>query len=339
MRVTLKTIAQKTGYSVTTVSRALAGYDDVAEDTRRLILATAKQLEYRPNDAARRLRFQRADTIGLIIPTFGPRFSDPFFIELLTGIGDQAAAHHFGLLVSIQAPGPGEIEAYRRMEGGRVDGLIVVRTRQHDPRIRYLCQTKTPFVAFGRSNGRADFPYVDVGGEQGMREMVQHLIDQGHRRIGYVAPPLDLNFSRHRIAGYRAALEANGLPYTASFIIPGDMTRHGGTKSARRLLDITPPLTAILAGNDLMAFGVIQAARARGLTVGSDLAVGGFDDIPGAEYSHPPLTTIRQPVYQIGLQVCDMLIKVVRGEPLQQQHILLKPELIIRASTGGIMVT
>lgn len=333
MRVTLKTIARETGFSVTTVSRALAGYDDVAESTRRLIQDTAERLGYRPNEAARQLRFQRANTVGLIIPTFGPRFSDPFFSELLAGVGNEASEHNFDLLVSTQPPGPGELDAYRRMEGGRTDGLIVVRTRHEDARIDYLIKKGTPFVAFGRAR-REDFPYVDVDGTFGMQLLTQHFIDTGHRRIAYAASPLDLNFTRHRIAGYRNALEANGLPYDQRLVVPGHLTQRGGVGCADVLLELDPPPTAILAGNDTMAFGVMSAIRQRGLEVGVDVVVGGFDDVPDAEYANPPLTTVRQPIYEIGRLTCRMLIRVINGEPLDDAHVLLKPELVVRESSG-----
>ncbi|MBN1285409.1 MAG: LacI family DNA-binding transcriptional regulator [Anaerolineae bacterium] len=334
MPVTLKTIAQKTGFSITTVSRALGGYDDVAESTRQLILETAQALGYQPNAAAQRLKRLRANTIGLIIPTFGPRFSDPFFSELLAGIGNQSAERQFDLLVGTQAPGPNEIDAYRRMESGRVDGLIVVRTRQNDVRIYHLQETGMPFVAFGRCDEAQDFPYVDVDGEVGMQKMVQHLVDLGHRRIGYIAPPPELNFSQHRIAGYATALKMNGIPYDAALVIYGDLTQQSGAAGAVYLLGIDPPLTAILAGNDTMALGAMSTVRERGFVVGKDIAVGGFDDVPDAEYAHPPLTTLRQPIYDIGRQTCDMLINIIQGIPLSEIQVLLEPELIIRKSTG-----
>jgi LacI family transcriptional regulator len=338
MQVTLKTIAQKTGFSITTVSRALGGYDDVAESTRQLILETAQALGYRPNAAAQRLKGLRANTIGLIIPTFGPRFSDPFFSEFLAGIGNQSAERQFDLLVGTQAPGPGEIDSYRRMESGRVDGLIVVRTRQNDVRIRHLQAIGMPFVAFGRCNEAQDFPYVDVDGEVGMQKMVQHLVDLGHRRIGYVAPPPDLTFSQHRIAGYAAALKANDISYDAELVIHGDLTQQSGAAGAVYLLGISPPPTAILAGNDTMALGVMSTVRKRGLVIGRDIAVGGFDDVPDAEYAHPPLTTLRQPIYDIGRQTCDMLINIIQDIPLSETQVVLDPELIIRKSTDSTAI-
>ena len=196
MAATLKDIARKIGVSVTTVSRGLAGYDDVAEETRDRIKAAAAELGYSPNVTAQRLQKQRMDTLGFIMPTFGPRFSDPFFSEFIAGIGNEAAARSYDLLVSTHAPdSEAERNAYlRAVKKGWVDGLIVVRTREDDARIQLLCEHDFPFVAFGRTNDDLDFPYVDEDSEAGMRLLVQHFIDLGHERIAFISPPSGLMF-------------------------------------------------------------------------------------------------------------------------------------------------
>jgi LacI family transcriptional regulator len=336
MPVTLKDIARRVGYSITTVSRALAGYDDVAESTRQLILETAADMGYHPNVTARRLQRQRTDTIGFVIPTHGPRLSDPFFSELLTGIGNYSAEHELDLLVSTQAPGPEEMKTYERIvRERRVDGLLVVRTRHQDQRIAYLVDQDFPFVAFGRSDVGADFPYVDVDGRAGVRQLAQHLIDLGHRRIAYIAAPSNLMFATHRMAGYQEALAANSLALDEELVTVGELTQRSGRAAGYDLL--TRPLrpTAIIASNDLMALGVISAAQGLGLTVGRDVAVAGFDDVPLAEDAHPPLTTVRQPIYEIGQRICGMLIRLLQGEILEEQHVILQPQLIVRKSCGA----
>lgn len=335
--VTLKDIARRVGYSITTVSRALAGYDDVAESTRQLILQTAQEMGYSPDATARRLRKRRTDTIGFVIPTHGPRFSDPFFLELLAGIGNEAAQWEYDLLVSTRAPGQEEMNVYRRMvRERRVDGLLVVRTRQHDPRIAYLLEQNFPFVAFGRSDLEADFPYIDLDSRLGMRQLTQYLIDLGHRRIAYVSAPRDLLFAAHRLQGYREALEANGIPYDETLVRVGELTEQSGYAEGMVLLGRDPRPTAIIAANDLMALGVISAAQGLHLQVGKDLSVAGFDDIPLAEHAQPPLTTIRQPIYEIGRRICRMLIQLLQEGTLEEPHVLLQPELVVRASCGTL---
>jgi len=335
MPVTLKDIAQKVGYSVTTISRALAGYDDVAEPTRGLILKAAAEMGYHPDVTARRLQQRRTDTIGFIIPTHGPRFSDPFFSELLAGIGNEAARQRFDLLVSTCAPGVEELEVYKRMVmERRVDGLLVVRTRQKDPRIAYLVELKFPFVAFGRSDLEADFPYLDVDGEAGLRQLVQYLVDLGHRRIAYVNALPNLMFASHRLKGYRETLEANGISFDEALITVGELTEHSGYAAGRDLLTRDERPTAIVACNDLMALGVISAAQTLGLTVGRDVAVAGFDDIPLAEHAHPPLATVRQPIYEIGQRICEMLLQLLQERMLEERHVILAPQLVVRESCG-----
>jgi LacI family transcriptional regulator len=334
--VTLKDLAAKLGLSITTVSRALAGYGDVAESTRKRVLAAAEEMGYVPDVTARRLRKGRTDTLGFVIPTHGPRFSDPFFSELLSGIGNEAARQNFDLLVSTRSPDtPEEERAYRRMVDGRlVDGLLVARTRVEDRRIAYLSEIGFPFVAFGRSDLDVDFPYVDENGYSGLELVAQHLVELGHRRLAFISAPLGLMFCLSRRAGLDAALQRNGLSLPPEYVVVSDLTQQGGFGAMNELLDLSPPPTAVVACNDLMALGAISAAQKRGLTVGRDIAITGFDDIPLAEHSHPSLTTVHQPIYDIGRRVCDMLIRLVRGEELVERHVLLQPDLVIRESSG-----
>jgi LacI family transcriptional regulator len=219
-------------------------------------------------------------------------------------------------------------------EGRLVDGLLVVRTRVKDRRIAYLSDLGFPFVVFGRSDLGLDFPFVDEDGMRGLELVTQHLIDLGHQRIACIAPPQDLMFSVYRCAGVKASLERNGLPVRSEYCLHSDLTQRGGFQAMNQILDLPDPPTAISACNDLMALGAISAAQKRGLVVGRDIAVTGFDDILLAEHSHPPLTTVRQPIYDIGRQICDMLIRVIQGEELIERHVLLQPELVVRESCG-----
>ncbi len=336
MPVTLKDIARRAGVSVTTVSRALAGYDDVAQATRQRIHQIAHELGYQPNVTARRLQKQRTETLGFVLPTYGPRLSDPFFSQFLAGLGNEAALHDYDLLVSTHAPNSGgERQAYRRaVSGSWVDGLIVVRTRVNDARIRLLHDHGFPFVAFGRTaDPGLAFAYVDEDGFAGMQQLTEHLLAQGHRRIAFITPPADLMFGQHRRQGYRAAMAEAGLDVRPEWLVEGDMTERGGAEAVERLLELRPRPTAILGGNDLMALGAMSRIRQRRLRVGRDIAIAGFDDIPPAAYAVPPLTTIHQPIFDIARTLCQMLIDFLAGRSREPQQILLKPTLIVREST------
>lgn len=333
----LKDIAGALGLSVTTVSRALAGYDDVSEQTRQRVLTAAEAIGYVPDATAQRLQKQRTRTIGFVIPTFGPRFADPFFSELLAGIGNEAARRGYDVLISTVAPGPDELGVYRRhVRSRRVDGLIVVRTRQDDPRVRYLVESGFPFVAFGRTNQDLTFPWVDVDGAAGMRQAVAHLAQLGHRRIGYIRGPQDVMFSAVRWQGFCQAMAEHDLPIEPQWILYGDLSQGSGRAVAGQLLDGSSRPTALLVGNDLMALGAIVAAQERQLVVGRDISIIGFDDIGPAEHAHPPLTTIRQPIYRIATMVTAMLVQLLEGETIQEPHVLLMPELVVRHSTGRV---
>jgi LacI family transcriptional regulator len=337
MQVKLKDLARMTGYSITTVSRALAGYSDVNEQTRQHIIETARQLGYVPNQAARQLRNRSSATLGMIIPAIERSFSNDFFSQLMQGIGDSASLYHYDVLISAQHPGEEEMAAYRRLVGGyRVDGMILARTRQHDPRIAYLKERGHPFAVSGRAapGEVSDFPYIDVDSQAGIRMLVEHFLELNHRHIGLILPPPDVAYTGYRFEGYREALHNAGLECRQEYVVHGDLTRVGGFDGAQRLLAQNPEITAIVACNDLMALGAMSAIQSAGLRVGEDVGVAGFDDVPAAEYAQPPLTTIHQPIYEIGQRLVRMVIDIIKGQPPAETQVVLPPVLVIRASSG-----
>ncbi len=327
--VTIRDVAKRLKLSITTVSRALDGYDDVAEETRERVIRAAREMGYAPSRAARQLRRKRADAIGYILPTSKPRFADPFFSEFIAGLGDEAAMHNLDLLVSTAAPGEAaERQMYERWtQSRRVDGIVLSRMRLKDWRVKYLAEANFPFVVLGRTNLTIDFPHIEVDGRSGFKALVSHLVERGHRHIAFIGAPTDLVLQVDRFAGYREGLEVAGLPFDESLVAEGNLTRIGGYDAARRLLALTNPPTAIVAVNDLTAIGAMRAARERGLMVGRDLAVAGYDGIEDAEHT--------QPVYDIARRLVSMLLALSADEPLSERHVLMQPELIVRGSTGG----
>ena len=170
-----------------------------------------------------------------------------------------------------------------------------------------------------------------------MHLIVDHLIKAGHTRIAFIAAPEDLMFAEYRINGFLEGIKKRDIPVDDALIVVGDLTQSGGYRQANVLLDLANPPQAIVTCNDLMAFGAMSAAQQRGLIIGVDIAVVGFDDVTMAEHSHPPLTTVHQPVYKIGWMVTEMLIKKINGEILDEEHIILEPSLIVRQSCGGLI--
>lgn len=335
MSVTLRDVAEHVGRSVTTVSRALADYSDVSPQTKEAVKIAVQELGYVPNITARQLQKQRTDTIGLLLPALNLRFSDPFFSEFLSAIVEQAKAAGFDLLVTTHTSADDEAETYLQyIRSRRVDGFILVRMARHDSRVKLLQEHNYPFVAFGRTEAPSDFPFVDEDSELGIRLIVDHLIALGHRRIGAIMEPAELSKSWFRMQGFINGLKANGIDYDQSLVREGGFRQRSGRLLGAQLLDMPDPPTAIVAGNDLIALGAMNAAHERGLVVGQDVSITGFDDIALAAYINPPLTTLHQPVHKIGTQICDMLIKLINRESLPQEQTVLSPELVVRESSG-----
>lgn len=337
MPVTIRDVAKRLNLSITTVSRALDGYDDVSQETRQRVIRTAREMGYLPSRAARQLRRKRADVIGFVMPTDRPRFADPFFSEFISGLGDQAASQDYDLMVSLAPPGQeAEKKAYQNwVQSRRVDGIILSRMRLDDWRVRYLSEQGFPFVAFGRTRPPINFPHIGVDGEVGMSCLIEHLVERGHRRIAFVTAPVELTLQADRFAGYKKGLAQAGINYEDNLVVGGNLTREGGYKAAKVLLSLPEPPTAIIGANDLTALGVIRLANELGLVVGRELAIAGFDGTEAAEHASPPLTTLEQPVYEIARRLVNLLIKVIDGEQLVESALVLQPELIVRASTAG----
>ena len=335
MAVTLKDIARRVNRSVTTVSRALDDYNDVSPETKTLIRSVADEMGYIPNITARQLQKRRTDTFGLILPSENLRFSDPFFSDLLSGFVSKATEFGFDLLVSSHPSTDDETKDYLQfIRSRKVDGFIVIRTQLDDARIDLLQEHNYPFVAFGRTGGENDFPFIDEDSELGVQKVVDHLVGLGHTRLAFIAEPTYLTKSYLRLKGFQDALEKHGLDFDKDLILEGGFRQRSGRLLGEQLLDRPKPPSAIVACNDLIALGVMGAARELGYTIGQDISVTGFDDIILAEYAHPPLTTIHQPAYQIGRSICQMLVKIINHESLEMKQIILQPELIVRQSTG-----
>jgi len=333
MSITLKDIADRVGKSVSTVSRALGGYDDIGPDTRQEIQRVAEEMGYEPNVAARNLQKQRTDTIALILPAQNQlQFSDPFFSELLSGIVTTAAEQDFTLNITTESL-HNERETYlKHIRSQRVDGFIVVRTRLNDERINLLSEHNKPFVTFGRAAANTDFHFVDEDGTHGIHQMVDHLVAMGHRRLACIAEPTTLTKSYYRVQGYLEGLRTHGIPFQQELLIESNFRQRSGFQSAQQLFDLPEPPTAVIACNDLLALGAISAAQEAGYTIGQDISITGFDDILVSEYAN--LTTIHQEGQEFGAMLASMLIQIIKKEPIAEKQIIVKPELVIRQSSG-----
>lgn len=336
MSVTIKDLATYVGKSITTVSRALADYDDVSPVTKQLVRQAVEELGYEPNTIARQLQKKRTDTIALLLPSEPARFSDPFFGELLAGIVDKAAERAVDLLVASHYSEESERQNYLKyIRSRRVDGFILIRTRRKDQRIELLRKHATPFVAFGRVEGDNDFHLIDEDGESGIRQIVDHLVSLGHRRLAYISEPSYLTKAWYRLQGFRSGMSAHQLTIEPALLCEGGFRQRSGRLLTEKLLNLEHPPTAIVTGNDLLALGAISAAQGRGLMVGQDISITGFDDIVLAEYAQPPLTTVHQPAHEIGTQLCKMLLDLIDGREIANPQVILQPSIVIRQSSGS----
>lgn len=346
VRVTLAKIAREAGVNKSTASRALHGDPSVADATRRRIQQLADELHYVPNASA--MRLSNAQTNVLAFASHGlvwkPAGSDPFLVELLTEITQRASAHGFDVLLCRYEPGERELETYRRVVFGRyADGLILTDLRPNDPRLEYLCEQGYPHVLFGRSAadlGEArqyPYPWVEVDNRAGARLGTEHLLSLGHRRIAFVGGSEVYFCEADRLMGYRDALEAACIPFDPQLCVGGGATHEeeDGYRLTCSLLEGENPPTAVFAFSDVVATGVMQAAREMGRTIGRDFGIMGFDGLGLGNYTTPALTTLRQPIRYVGRMLVDLLHCAVTGTPPEEPHLLLQPELMVRASTIG----
>ncbi|WP_420643120.1 LacI family DNA-binding transcriptional regulator [Candidatus Leptofilum sp.] len=335
MPVTLKDISQRVGKSVPTVSRALAGFEDISPKTREMVQRVAAEMGYEPNITARNLQKQRTDTLALILPSANTlRFSDPFFSEFLSGIVEYIAQFGYDLNIS-STDSEDERNTYlKHLRSRRFDGFIVVRTQRQDARIDLLREHDVPFVAFGQTEDDNDFHLVDEDGRYGVRQVVDHLVELGHTRLACIAEPTNLTKSQHRVEGFIEGLAAHNIPFDPTLVVETHFRQRSGRQAANLLLDRAELPTALVACNDLLALGAMRAVQERGLRVGQDISVTGFDDILLSEYANPALTTVHQPASKMGSLVAQMLLNQIDGKPIEQKQVIIKPSIIIRKSTG-----
>ncbi|SNT61588.1 DNA-binding transcriptional regulator, LacI/PurR family [Asanoa hainanensis] len=331
-RPTLEAVAKRAGVSRATVSRVVNGSTTVAEPIQEAVRRAVRELGYVPNLAARSLVTQRTDSAALILPETPTRvFSDdPFFHGVIRGVSMEldAADKQLVLLIAGSTAGHDRVERYTM--GRHVDGVMFASMHGADPLPAALIRMGIPVVCSGRPLGRTtvEVPYVDVDQIGGVVSAVRHLLESGRKRIATISGPQDMVAGIDRLTGYRQALRDSDR---RSIVAIGDFTRESGTVAMRQLLDDDPKLDAVFAASDLMAHGALRALREAGRRVPDDVAVIGFDDIEMARYTEPPLTTVRQPIQQIGREMARQLMRLVAGEEIEPIT-MLPTELIIRES-------
>jgi DNA-binding LacI/PurR family transcriptional regulator len=335
--VTIREVARRAGVSTATVSYVLNDSRPVRPETRQRVLKAAEELGYRPSVIARGLQAHVSRIIGYSWRPAPPDQFHPILEKFMQSTAEAAERRGYHVL-TFPCPEPEEEGAvYRELvKSDRVDGFILSETNLNDPRIRYLLDADFAFVAFGRAGPNWDFPWVDVDGTDGVWQAVNHLLELGHRRIAYLAWPEASLTGRYRLQGYLNAMADAGLEVDPAWVIRAENNYDDAYQATQAWLKISTNQrpTAVVAASDLMAIGVMNAVADAGLEVGRDLAVVGFDDAPITDYLRPSLTSLRQPIAQVGERMVAMLIDLVRGEKPEPAQVLLKPRLIVRDSTA-----
>ena len=330
-------VAREAGVSRTTVSMVLSGSTAVvlADETRLRVKQAAERLGYRPNSAGRMLASGASKTIGLIVSNPDLLLVDGFIPPTLYAISKIATAQGYNVLVE-SLPEARDDRAFSDLVlTRRIDGMIVLNPRTEDPQLAALIERNFPIVLLGTIRHPKEVT-VNIPGTHDLQEAVDYLVGLGHKRIGHVAiSKPGSNATDYRILEFREALQKHGLDLPDIRISYGDFSAKSGHDAALDLFKQAPDITAVLAGNDTIALGVMRAARELGKSLPRDLSIIGYDDLPFAAYLEPPLTTIRSKPIEQGETATRMLIDLMQGRPAARPDVDLSTEFIVRGSCAG----
>ncbi|MGZ4031123.1 MAG: LacI family DNA-binding transcriptional regulator [Tumebacillaceae bacterium] len=339
MPATIKDVASRAGVSPSTVSRVISNHPRISEKTKREVRQAMEELGYHPNILARSLAKKTSDTIGVLIPsTTEEFFMNPFFPELLRGITDVAKREGFDLLLSTSDSGKEDVNSLNRMiHGKRIDGVLLLSSRMQDPLMQVLRENPFPATLIGRPQDDLPIAWVNNDNVLACYQATRHLIELGHKRIGFLAGNEGLTVTSDRLAGYTQALEEAGLPNERRLMAFSPFVEQSGYLGMMRLLALPDRPTAVVCSDDLLAFGAMRAAGELGYRIPEDIAVVGFNNVRLTEMSNPSLTSVDVHIYELGTTAAELLIEQIRNPEEEQgeQSAIIDTELVIRHSCGG----
>ena len=328
----MKDVAERARVSVSTVSHVLNGTRRVAGETQEAVLAAVEELSYQPNLLAKSLKTRRTFTIGVLVSDI----QNSFFTSLVRGIEDVALSRGYHLFLCNTDEDAGREDEYvRELTNKRVDGLLVASSAPRHDHAGRLGAENLPFVFVDRKVEGVDADVISVDNREGMRLISEHLAGLGHERIGMISGPLDKASGYERYLGLQGALADLGVGLKDSLVRFGDFRTSSGREGAMELLGLPSPPTALVTANNQMTLGALMAVKEMGLRIPDDVSVVGFDDPEWAPLTAPPLTTLAQPTYEMGVEAVRLLLDRIEGERHGgARRVLLEPWLVIRESTA-----
>ena len=324
-------VAKRAGVSISTVSRTINSTGKISAKTQSLVRKAMRELNYRPNRVARRLRSRRGNSglLGLIIPNI----QNQFFADMARGVEDVAYANGFAVILCNYDEDPGKELFYLDvMQSESVDGIIIPPLHDNDMAVRKVAQSGLPVVCVDRTLKDFDLDKVEVDNRRGARDAVRYLIEKGHKRIAIITGPRQSSTGRDRLSGYRDAHAEAGLEVDEELVCHGDFKESCGNECTGKLLDLPNPPTALFTCNNLMTIGALHAVANRGVKIPDQLAIVGFDDMAMADVFSPPLTMVSQPAYEVGKEAAELLLRRIKNPGKPTAGLLLKPKLIVRDS-------
>jgi DNA-binding LacI/PurR family transcriptional regulator len=333
---TLDAVALAAGVSRATVSRVVNGSNRVAPETRRIVEKAITRLGYIPNRAARSLVTRRTESVGLVIPEPTTKlFGDPFFPRLIRGINSVLGDAGQLLVLLTPQSSHDEEQLGQYLASGHLDGAMLVSLHGADPLPGFLADRGVPVVVGGRPTRGSAVDVVDVDNIQGALQAVRHLIGLGRRRILTVTGPLDMAPSQDRLSGYRSALAEAGIDHDPALELAGDFDQGVARDAVERFIAAGGKFDAVFAASDAMALGAMSALRRAGLRVPQDIAVVGYDDSPLALFSDPPLSSVRQPIEEMGREMARAMLAQLGASRQVPRSVVLATELVVRGSSEG----
>lgn len=338
MSVTIQEIAEKTGMSVSTVSRVLNNKSKkyrISDQSKQMILNVARSLNYRPNHVARSLRLKKTNSIALIVPDI----SNPFFAHVTRNIQKKVSGYEYSLIVcNTDESLDTEKEQIELLRRKNVEGFIIMPVGVDYRHILELKNDRIPFVLLDRSFEEVQANSVVINNFEGGLMATEYLIENGHEQIAIIQGLRETSTNRNRVEGYKYALQKRNIPIREEYIVGGEYTRTIGYDATIELLNLESRPTAIFATSDVITLGVYQALYENDLLIPDDMSVISFDDIDFAEYLKSPLTVVRQPENLMGLKAVELLFDHIKGgqDDSEVKRIVLEPELVIRNSVKKI---